>query len=463
MEAARTGKRAKLAVKAKPEQWLSFFERIVEEKKRGQEASRASGGGSKISRQEWDALQRAQTGLRALVSAVTPSIIALETPRADAAVERALGADDRDLAMLVQVAVLGMTWVPGSIATFDPDDAAHPALLDRLAKHAKRVDSPLLATALGALVIRAGAKAQAAVAKLLAATPSPRRPKVRDALAEVHVVLGPDPAWIDLFAPDFAKKDGLPYAVTAMLGRWGDAKLVAHALAQRCSDESATELLGLLRDLADPSIGPTLAKLATERKGTAAGKRIAALAKELGGDVPVGIDVTEEAGVGTDGGPIVLVPAAIASEWTGTTPPKGRKVKTKFRYDRVDAAATDYDEACDQGDVALVARSGGAVLVLPEQGAWFGRAKGDDALWCVLDGDRETLAKHGAALKWKALRGTFTVGNGGVIALDAAQAANGKGVNRAKLKLAAGAYGVEVAHVDDDRGAMYVARLVPKT
>lgn len=461
MEDARTGKRAKLSGTASPERWLSFFERIVEEKERGQAANRASGGGSKIPRKEWDALTRAQTGLSALLREVIPSIVGLETARADAALERALASDDRDLASLVQVAVLGMTWRPGTIATFDPADAARPALLDRLAKQATS-GSPILATALGALVIRAGANAPAAVTKVLAAAPPGARAEIREALGEVHVVLGPDPAWIDVFAPDLAKERGAPYHLTAMLGRWRDASLVARALAKPCSDATATELLRMLRRLDDRSIGPRLTTIAADRRGTPMGERIAALAKELGGDVPVGVDVKEEASVGTDGGPIVLVPAAIASQWTGVTPPKGREVRAKSRYDRADADATDYDEACDCSRVALVARAGGAVLVLPEQGAWFGRPKGEAALWCVVAGNRETFAKHGATLKWKALPGAFAVGRGGVIALDAALAAKGRGGNRATLSLAPGTYRVEVAHREDDRGEMHVARLVPE-
>jgi hypothetical protein len=395
-----------------------------------------------------------------LLRVLAPRIAGLASTGADAAIERALASGDADLASAVQLAVLGLTWQPGEIAVFDPARVARPALLARLAKHAKAGD-PLLTTALGAVVVRSGIRAPRAIAEILDATPPARRAAIRDSLGQVHMLLGPDPAWVDLFAPALATAARAPYPVIALLSRWRDPTLVARCLTHQCSDASVLSLLGLLRQIKDASIGPTLQALASgpRWKGTASGRRIAELAKEMGGAATVGVELTREVSVGTDGGPVVLVPAAIASQWTGTAPPEGRVVRTKHRFDRLDAPATDYDEACAQRGVALLPREGGAVLVLRETSAWIGRHD-DGTLWCVLAGSPELLAKHGASLrKWKAVKGRFTVGAGGAILLDAALSARKKGGNRARVKIAAGDYRVDVALVDDDRGEMHVARL----
>jgi hypothetical protein len=135
-------------------------------------------------------------------------------------------------------------------------------------------------------------------------------------------------------------------------------------------------------------------------------------------------------------------------------------VRAKFRYDDQKAAATDYDEACDQKKVALLRRPGGAVLVLPEQGCWFARPTDGSALWCVVAGSADTVARHAAALRWKKVAGTFEVGAGGAIAVAAAFPAKGTKGSRAKLALPRASYRVEVAAFDDDRGELHVARLL---
>jgi hypothetical protein len=170
-------------------------------------------------------------------------------------------------------------------------------------------------------------------------------------------------------------------------------------------------------------------------------------------------ELRELASVGTEGGPVVVVPATIAGVWTGTSPPRGgRVVRARFRHDDPDAAATDYDEACDRRAIRLLGRPGGAVLVLPEMGASFARGDDRSPLWCVI-GSVETAAREAGGLRWKRLRGTFTVGAGGVIAVDAAYPARSRGGSRKTLAVPPGEYRIDVAGFDDARGELQVARL----
>ena len=55
--------------------------------------------------------------------------------------------------------------------------------------------------------------------------------------------------------------------------------------------------------------------------------------------------------LGTDFGPLLLVPGEHLSSWEGIDPPSsGRWVEARFRWHDPNDPATDYDRACDVED-----------------------------------------------------------------------------------------------------------------
>jgi hypothetical protein len=122
------------------------------------------------------------------------------------------------------------------------------------------------------------------------------------------------------------------------------------------------------------------------------------------------------------------VPAQHLKAWLGASGPEP-----------FDSGNSDYERACDLSAPALIAIGKGHGIVLPEQGVdVFAEPTG---LFLHASGDRgDAIAKA-----WKSI-GKLAVGRGGVVVLDAAESGAGKGVgvNRRRVRLAAGTYNVLV-------------------
>jgi hypothetical protein len=120
------------------------------------------------------------------------------------------------------------------------------------------------------------------------------------------------------------------------------------ALLPFVEDDRLKDLLDALKTKGDPAAGPVLRAYAASHPASA--KLVLAAANKLGKpDAP-------EIGVGTDGGPILLVDATAAKKWTGA------------RGD-----GNDYERACKAADrgCGFVDVAGTVALVLPEQRASY--------------------------------------------------------------------------------------------
>ena len=89
--------------------------------------------------------------------------------------------------------------------------------------------------------------------------------------------------------------------------------------------------------------------------------------------------------IGSEGGPLLLLPSSLLSEWEGSnTPSQGRVAIAEFRYGDSDAPATDYDRACDVDEyLGLITVGNGLGLVLgnePFATAWWPAQAGNGGM-----------------------------------------------------------------------------------
>ena len=73
--------------------------------------------------------------------------------------------------------------------------------------------------------------------------------------------------------------------------------------------------------------------------------------------------------IGTEGGPLILIPLPLVARWEGTDPPNGgRVVHAEFRWSVPEGIATDYDRACDVRDnLGIIDVAGAHALVLGDE------------------------------------------------------------------------------------------------
>lgn len=137
-------------------------------------------------------------------------------------------------------------------------------------------------------------------------------------------------------------------------------------------------------------------------------------------------------GVGTDGGPLLLIPGRHLLEWEGSDPPTGgRVVQATFRCADPDMPATDYDLACDVREyLGVIPVGAGTALVLggePLPAWWAARPDGgilvrwiygDDTL-STRDATRTVVEDIPEAL-WQPEEFDFTVPEGLLYLMDSA-------------------------------------------
>lgn len=170
--------------------------------------------------------------------------------------------------------------------------------------------------------------------------------------------------------------------------------------------------------------------------------------------------------MGTDGGPVVALPASALKHWEGSFQPSGgRVVEAAYRFDVPDAPATDYDAAVSaiwgQFGLGSLEFHGVTALVLPQPfGAVRDYTSGDraqvltDGGWGTLDA---VLADAGEDA-WEETEIRLALDDSGLIFFDPAYPGL-DGPNRLKLTLNAGSWCVDVCHTRYEGEAVVAARL----
>ncbi len=140
--------------------------------------------------------------------------------------------------------------------------------------------------------------------------------------------------------------------------------------------------------------------------------------------------------VGSNGGPLLLVPGEHLPSWGGVEPPAdGRRIEAQFRFNGPDEPATDYDRACDvMGWLGLLNIGDGYGMVLggePLDTAWQPTAAagdgGDDTgglliRWVYADHEADIIAAraHVPQTAWQDEGLVLSVGHEPLYLLDAA-------------------------------------------
>lgn len=146
--------------------------------------------------------------------------------------------------------------------------------------------------------------------------------------------------------------------------------------------------------------------------------------------------------VGTEGGPVLVVPTKFVGAWLGVDGPEP-----------FDTGNSDYERACDARRPALIAVGAGHGVAMSGQGVdVYAEPNG---LLLVDEGDpAEEVAKA-----WRKV-GALEVPAGGLVALDATEVGKRKGVNRAAVALAKGTYDVLAHRPKGLGGDLSAVRLV---
>jgi hypothetical protein len=261
-----------------------------------------------------------------------------------------------------------------------------------------------------------------------------------------------DPSWIDRAAILLDDRAGFTYQLEALgrLDLW--LRTLRFSMASVVFDKVA-DALKEFDDLASAKvireIAATLPLAPTKHDGRSR-SGLERLASYLERDrkqklpkAPARMD-----GIGTDGGPILLLTPSAAKAWKGVP--------------------DDYDRACNapQGGRAAVIQVGGEpAIVLPEQSCTLAKMK--PSLWVIVAGQNDASVWNvlgPGAVPFEPLGATLDVEDDGLLLLDAAFPGARPGKGRKKpVKLAKGRYRIEELHLDDDRGNVHIVRLHPDT
>lgn len=329
-----------------------------------------------------------------------------------------------------------------------PAGAARDHALDTLAGRFVPGD-PLAPLAAVALVVREGTGALARVKT----TFEQMEPYERGATAvqlsrrRAEVDLDACPDWADVLYPGVL---GNAWAIEASyrLHTVKTAEPLLRALRHTDVDAYWTDILARLRAVDDPKAAPVLEALAKGLPEQEKGKRLSrtsttvlALVKRLRRkrDVVDRASFETRPGVGTDGGPIVVLSADVATSWRGV--PK----------DWTGEGDSDYDRACaaSEGGVGMLMVAGKRALVIGDQTVGFATLSDGTPMFVVRGTDLQIelgMRERGA---WKKTKLALDVGEGGAIVLDAAHTPSSapEGAHAA-LDLSAGKYDVALLGTD---------------
>lgn len=277
---------------------------------------------------------------------------------------------------------------------------------------------PSVATRAVALVMRDGAAAIPAIAAALERASDAEKVGIatRVCRAKDAVDFDAAPEWVDMI---FARVQGLPIAMLEVCYRVFEARTPEPALrALACTTEEVywSDLLDALKRLDDASAAPRLEALAAGLPEAPKGSKVKrsrgavlSLAKTLRRKRKAPAH-TVLGGVGTDGGPLLLVAADASASWGG--------VPADWDPDR---GGSDYDRAWAASEAGLGALEidGTRALAIPHQGATALRGAGGDLFVVLEGGDLDVEAAVGGKRGWRKTPLSVDAGAEGVALMDA--------------------------------------------
>lgn len=301
-----------------------------------------------------------------------------------------------------------------------PEGPSRNRWLDGLVRHFVPGD-PLAPRGVDALVIRDGTAAAPRIRTTFDAMDDTSRVHCAISLSRrKEVDLDAFPDWADILYP---KVLGVPWALEAFypLHAVKTAEPLLRALRYTDEDVYWTDMLASLRRVDDPSSADRLEEIAKtlptqpkgEKKRSRTSNTVLALVKRLRRkrDVVDRASFETKPGVGTDGGPILVLGEDAARAWQG--------VPADWNGD----GESDYDRACAATDVedelGKLVVDGKRALVIGEQGVGLAMLADGVPMLVVRGTDLQieiAMRERGA---WKKKRREIDVGGQGLVLLDA--------------------------------------------
>lgn len=325
---------------------------------------------------------------------------------------------------------------------FSAEGVAPTRHLEALARHLSE-DDPLVAFAAEALFLLDPARARSRIGTAITA------PSVIASIGMRlvgRVDFDGEPEWVALFGPMLRESTLICLALHGRLTTARTSAPLLAALAFADTEPVFADLLARLRTLDEPSaVAPlkAIAERLPDVKGKFARSRssVLSLAKRLARkrDTPV---LAESASMGTDGGPVLVLPKSAASKWRDA----------------------DYERAChaQKGGVFVIDVAGVETLVLPAQQCGFAALPRG----CVLlfAGSEQMLELALADKSAITKRGSWKLGESAVVLLDPAYTLeSAPGDAKAEVALPEGTYAIEEIVAELSAGGVHAVRLVRKT
>lgn len=354
----------------------------------------------------------------------------------------------------------------------DASARAGAAHLGQLAAHLRPGD-PLVGVAAEATWANDPATAYARVRDLIAScAPAAQEPLVRDIFGTFFDAFGSgplsfddEPGWPALFAPvarpgNVVQSLAYVYALTAC--KTSAPLLVAlNAVAPMGLTALFGDLLDAVRALDDPAAATPLEALAatlpaaTGKKSPFSREGVLAVVKRLRrkrGAASSRASFAFTSAIGTDGGPIVVLPASQAAAWAGASATFGTPEHVPGDYEAAVSAIAHADFAALDwhGTLALVVGAQQVSIALVKDGLWL-VAGGSE-----LDVELASKERRGRK-KWKR---PLEIADGGLVVLDAATTtARAAEDALACVALAPGVYAVEAQTASVGARTVSVLRL----
>jgi hypothetical protein len=253
-----------------------------------------------------------------------------------------------------------------------------------------------------------------------------------------------DEEWLPLLAPLLRGSPQVSVSLLAKIRTSARPRLAARTLIFPLAPDVFAQMLAMIQPADDAEV-ERMVRAAMVTLAPKLQKRIeASLALRTSPPGVVGGPASAP-GAGSDGGPMLLIDAAMAPRW--------------------DASAKSYERVCDlaaQGKAAFAKIGGFNALVLSEPG--YRVMSIDGGMLFIREGSDEEVwrfAIHTPRPGWKKVGGVFT-SSGALLLMDSAEPGR-QGKNRRPLKLAKGRYTVESLVIDDERAFVDVVRLMKVT
>jgi len=354
----------------------------------------------------------------------------------------------------------------------DPSARADAAHLSRLAAHLRAGD-PLVGVAAEAAWVLDPATVYERVRHVVASSaPAGQEQLVRDIFGTFFDGFGSgplsfdeEPGWAELFAPVAGPGNvvqSLAYGHVLTACKTSVPLLSAlRSVAPMGLTALFADLLDAVRALDDPGAATPLEALAQTLPASAGTKSpfsregvllvVKRLRRKRAG-TPSQASFAFTSSVGTDGGPIVVLPASQAAAWGGASATYGTPDHIAGAYDAAVSAAADAD---------FVSLDWGGALAVVIGAPQVSIALVKDGLWLVVGGselDVELAGKERRGRKkWKR---PIEIGDGGLIVLDAAMTvARAPEDALARVALAPGFYAVEAQTASVGTSTVSVLRL----